>query len=325
MKTGAYFDLRNPPPWGKPWPQFYRDSLDLIVRAEAWGIDSIWLSEHHLFEDGYLPQPLTMAAAVAARTTRVRIGTAILIAPFRRAIQIAEEAAVVDVLSNGRLEIGLGAGYVNWEFELFGADRDHRYGTTDQTFRDLAQLLGAGGVVTPPPVQRPVPVWLGYQGPMGARRAGRLGAGLLSLDRSLLDPYRQGLDEGGHDPASARMGGLVNLLVADDPDEAFERVLPHLAWQLNTYRKGAADGTGRQPSEITVEKLRANHRRDGGVLQPIEVLTPADAVASLRARTEGLPVEHVYCWASVAGMPDDLAHRHVELLATVVQPALAEV
>lgn len=323
MRTGIYFDLRNPEPWARPWPEFYARNLDLMGRAEAWGIDSVWLSEHHLFEDGYLPQPLTMAAAVAARTRRVGIGTAILIAPFRRPIQVAEEAAVVDCLSGGRLQLGLGAGYVNWEFELFGVDRSRRYTATDQMVRDLRELLGPDGIVTPPPVQRPVPIWLGYQGPKGAVRVGRLGCGLLTLNPAQLPGYRQGLEEGGHDPESARMAGLVNLVVADDPDEAFERIIPHLAHQLNTYRKGAADGTGRTPSPITPEKLRANHRRDSGVLQPLEVVTAEEAVTTIRQRTAALPVEEVYFWASIAGMDDDLVHRHVELVSTVVRPALA--
>jgi alkanesulfonate monooxygenase SsuD/methylene tetrahydromethanopterin reductase-like flavin-dependent oxidoreductase (luciferase family) len=109
MKVAIYFDLRNPGGWERPWPALYRDALDLIVEAEQLGIDSVWFSEHHFFPDGYLPQPLTMAAAVAARTTRVGIGTAILVAPLHHPLELAEQAAVVDILSDGRLTIGLNA------------------------------------------------------------------------------------------------------------------------------------------------------------------------------------------------------------------------
>lgn len=323
MRVGIYFDMRNPTQWHRPWHEFYARSLDLMVEAENLGIDSVWLSEHHMFEDGYLPQPLTMAAAVAARTSRVGIGTAILIAPFRSADQIAEEAAVVDVLSNGRLSMGFGAGYVNWEFEQFGADRDRRYGTTDDRVREVSRLLGPEGAITPPSIQRPVPIWLGYQGPMGARRAGKLGVGLLSLDPELLAPYREGLTEGGHDPDSARMAGMLNVLVADDPDEAFERVLPHLCHQLNTYRRGAADGSGKVPSDVTPEKIRA-HRDKQSIMLPLQVLSASDAVAYIRAKTADVPAEEVYCWASIAGMDDDLVDRHVELMSTTVREALAD-
>jgi alkanesulfonate monooxygenase SsuD/methylene tetrahydromethanopterin reductase-like flavin-dependent oxidoreductase (luciferase family) len=322
MKVGIYFDLRNPDEWARPWPALYRDALDLVVEAERQGIDSVWFSEHHGFADGYLPQPLTMAAAVAARTTRVGIGTAIIVAPLHHPMELAEQAAIIDILSDGRLTIGLGAGYVRHEFAAFGADIDRRYGTTDQRVRELRALLDDGGV-TPPPVQRPFPIWLGYQGPQGARRAGRLGCGLLSLDPALVEPYRAGLEEGGHDPASARMKGLLGLIVADDPDETFEQLLPFICHQLNTYRAAAAAGSGRTPSVITPEKIREQRGRPGTV-PPIEVYTPADAIARLRGVAASVPADEVYCWASVAGMPDDLVARHVELLSTQVRPALAD-
>ncbi len=322
MRIGVYLDLRNPPEWRRPWPEFYRQSLEMAVRAEEWGADSVWLSEHHFFEDGYLPQPLTFAAAVAVRTRRIRIGTAVLLAPLRSAPQIAEEAAVVDQISGGRLDLGLGAGYVGDEFAAYGADPSKRYTTTDQRVREVRELLD-GGVVTPPPAQRPFPIWLGYNGPRGARRAGRLGCGLLSINPASLEPYTEGLTEAGHDPAVARMAGVVNMVVADDPDEAYERILPHLAWQLNTYREAGASGTGRVPSPLTVDKLR-ERRSTMGVISPLEVLTPADAIEHLSGLAEGIPMVEAYCWASIAGMPDDLAHRHVELLCTEVREGAAD-
>ena len=249
MRIGIYLDLRNPPEWRRPWPDFYRQNLDLAVQAEGWGADSVWLSEHHFFEDGYLPQPLTFAAAVAARTRRIRIGTAVVLAPLRPALQIAEEAAVVDLISGGRLDLGLGAGYAHDEFEAFGADRSLRFTTTDRRVREVRELL-EGGKVTPPPVQSPFPVWLGYNGPQGARRAGRLGCGLLSINPASVTPYTEGLAEGGHPPTKARMAGVVWMVVADDPDEAHERLLPHLAWQLNTYQAARVAGTGETPSPL---------------------------------------------------------------------------
>ena len=321
MKLGLYFDLRNPTPWARPWPEVYGRALDLVVEAERLGAASVWFSEHHLFADGYLPQPLTFAAAAAARTSRVRIGTAVLVAALRPAVLVAEEAAVIDQLSGGRLELGIGAGYSVPEYELYDTDITKRYGLTDAAVAEIRRLLD-DGVVTPAAAQNPFPLWLGYQGPRGAKRAGRLGVGLLSLDRALLEPYREGLVEGGHDPASARTGGMLDIIVADDPEDAFERILPHYAHQLNTYRAAAVAGTGRDaPKEITVEKLRGGAAQKGQI-PGLRVLTPADAVAAIREATDGSPVEHVYLWASVAGMPDDLAERHVELTCTKVAPQL---
>lgn len=322
MKLGLYLDLRNPAPWRRPWAEHYRRTLDLVVHAEHLGADSVWLSEHHLFDDGYLPQPLTLAAAIAARTEAVRIGTAVLLAALRPPILIAEEAAIVDLVSGGRLELGFGAGYSTPEYEAYGADITRRYGRTDAAVAEVRRLLD-DDVVTPPALQRPIPIWLGYQGPQGAGRAGRLGVGLLSLERSLLEPYRAGLIEGGHDPAAARMGGMLDLIVADDPPAALERILPHYAHQLNTYRRAAMAGTGQpEPKEVTVEKLAEGVAARGQV-PGLSVVTPAEAARVITERTAGLPVEHVYVWASVAGMPDDLVDRHLQLLLTDVRAALA--
>lgn len=321
MKLGLYFDLRNPAPWARPWPEVYGRALDLVVEAERLGAASVWFSEHHLFDDGYLPQPLTFAAAAAARTSRVRIGTAVLVAALRPAVLVAEEAAVIDQLSGGRLELGIGAGYSVPEYQLYNTDITKRYGLTDAAVAEIRRLLN-DGIVTPPAAQNPFPLWLGYQGPQGAKRAGRLGVGLLSLDRALLDPYREGLVEAGHDPSTARTGGMLDIIVADDPEEAFERILPHYAHQLNSYRAAAVAGSGRDaPKEITVEKLRSGMAQKGQI-PGLRVLTPTEAVAAIREATEGAPVEHVYLWASVAGMPDELVERHVELTCTQVVPNL---
>ena len=250
MKLGLYFDLRNPEPWDRPWPEVYGRALDLVVEAERLGAASVWFSEHHLFADGYLPQPLTFAAAAAARTSRVRIGTAVLLAALRPAALVAEEVAVIDQLSGGRLELGIGAGYSSPEFELYNTDITKRYGLTDAAVAEIRHLLD-DGIVTPPAAQNPFPIGLGYQGPQGAKRAGRLGVGLLSLDRALLEPYREGLVDGGHEPAVARTGGMLDIIVADDPETAFERILPHYAPQLNSYRAASAPGPGpAAPREI---------------------------------------------------------------------------
>lgn len=320
MHVGILLDLRNPEPWRRPWAEHYARCLDWVSGADRLGIGSVWLTEHHFFDDGYLPQPLVVAAAIAARTTRARIGTGIVLGALRHPLHLAEEAALVDVLSGGRLELGFGAGWARQEYEAFGVDFSRRFSLTDSS---VAQVRDALRTVTPPPVQEPVPLWLGYQGPQGARRAGRLGVGLLALDAKLMYPYREGLVEGGHDPATARVGGLLDIIVADDPETATERILPHFAHQANTYRLGKAAADGRQVDPLTVEQLR-DRVREGRPLPGLTVLTPTDAVRQIRRRTADLPARHVYFWACVGGMPDDLVERHIELLTTVVGPALED-
>jgi alkanesulfonate monooxygenase SsuD/methylene tetrahydromethanopterin reductase-like flavin-dependent oxidoreductase (luciferase family) len=321
MKVGIYLDLRNPPQWKRPWAGHYARSLELCEEADRAGAASVWLSEHHFFEDGYLPQPLTFAAAVAARTARVRIGTAVLLAALRHPVQIVEDANVVDLLSNGRLEVGIGAGYRAPEYAAFDLDVADRYALVESRIRDV-QRLWREGTVTPPPVQDPIPLWGGFQGPRGARLAGRLGMRLLTLDRRLLTPYVEGLEASGHPAGTASMGGVANLVVADDPEAAWARIAPHLSYQWDTYNRYMVEGTDQPaPRPIDPERWRAPGRE--GTPPRFEVLTPEDAVQSLRRRTDGLPVEHVYIWASIAGMPDDLVARHVELVSGTLAPLLA--
>lgn len=321
MEVGIYLDGRNPPQWARPWPEHYARTLELVEEAERLGAASVWLSEHHFFEDGYLPQPLTFAAAIAARTTRIRIGTAVLLAALRTPTQLAEEAAVVDILSGGRLDLGVGLGYRIPEYERFGRPFARRFAQTEACLREVVRLWETGGV-TPGPVQRPLPLWGGFFGPRGARLAGELGAGLLALDPALLRPYRAGLAAGGHDPASARLAGVVHLVLADDPEAAWPRIRPHLAYQWDTYNRYAVEGTGRPaPRPIDPDRWRAP-APDGGPPR-FGVFTPEEAAAHVRSLTDGLPVTQVYLWASIAGMPDDLAARHVELACTRLRALLA--
>jgi alkanesulfonate monooxygenase SsuD/methylene tetrahydromethanopterin reductase-like flavin-dependent oxidoreductase (luciferase family) len=321
VNVGLYLDLRNPPPWRQDPARTYAFALEVCEEADRLGAHSVWLSEHHLFEDGYLPQPLTFAAAIAARTTRMRIGTSVVIAPLRPAIAIAEEAAIVDLVSAGRLELGLGAGYRSAEFDLFEADIAHRYGTTDARAREV-RALWRDERVTPRPVQSRVPIWMGYQGPQGARRAGVLGEGLLSSSAALYEPYRDGLVDAGHDPATtARMAGVIQGFVTDDPERDWPRIAPHVAYQADSYRRYMVEGTGRPPPKpVDPERLRSD--TVGGALQSFLCATPEDAAEQIRAHTAGAPVETVFLWASIAGMPEPLVVAHVETICTRLAPLL---
>lgn len=297
IRLGLYLDLRNPGA-ERPWADVYRRSFERVVEGERRGLGAVWTTEHHRVPDGYLPQPLTVCAALAARTSRMRIGTAVLLVPFRHPLAIAEEAAVVDIISGGRLELGLGAGWRPEEFAAFGVDRRGRYGHLERVAAGL-EALWESARATPPPVQRPLPLWLGVRGPRGARIAGRLGAGLLWIDRAIVPEYHAGLQEGGHPIERARMAGLVNVLLADDPERAERLVLP------------------------AARAARAASYRGGEGLPGLRIVTPAGAAALIADAVRGLPVTDVFCFDRIGGADDDLADRHVELLATEL-PALLE-
>jgi len=320
IQVGVYFDLRNPAQWAQNPSRLYGFTLEMCEEAERLGASSAWFSEHHLFEDGYLTSPLTMAAAAAARTRRIRLGTAILIAPLHHPAEIAEQSVVVDILSNGRLDLGVGTGYRVPEFELFDASLGARYKQTDDTVRRLRELWGPDGV-RPSPMQDPVPVWMGYQGPQGARRAGVLGERLLSANAALWEPYAAGLADGGHPASNGVMAGGIQGWVSEDPERDWPMVSEHLAHQLDSYRRHMVEGTDAPtPKPVDVERLVQSGRDNP--LGSFMYGTPEAVADKIRDYTAGAPVQTVFLWASIGGMAEAAVARNVQTICTRLAPLL---
>jgi alkanesulfonate monooxygenase SsuD/methylene tetrahydromethanopterin reductase-like flavin-dependent oxidoreductase (luciferase family) len=319
MRFGMYVDMRNPPRWPRPWSRHYGRWLERIEEAEHLGADAVWLTEHHFFDDGYLPQCWTFAAAIAARTSRIRIGTAVALLPLHSAIETAEQIALVDVISDGRVEPGFGVGYRKPEYLAFGGDFKHRYTVFAQRIREMRALWGetdgADRTVTPAPIQRPVPMWGGFGGPMGARTAGRLGLGLQAIDRALLDEYRAGLEQGGFDPGTARLAGQIEFFLSDDPERAWAQLGEHVAYRWESYNRYMFEGTSREadpPRHFDSERLR----------ERFPIGTPEEIAALIRERTDGLPVTDVHSWSDYPGIPDELIDRHLQLTFSELAPLL---
>ena len=116
------YDFRNPAQWRRPWEELYLELLDQIawIDADVPAISSVFVTEHHFFDDGYMPAAMVTCAAIAARTKRVTLGTNVLALPLYQPVHVAEEALVLDVLSGGRFLLGVGAGYLDLEFEALG-------------------------------------------------------------------------------------------------------------------------------------------------------------------------------------------------------------
>ena len=321
MRLGMYIDMRNAPAWRRPWSAHYGRWLERIEEAERLGAESVWLTEHHFFDDGYLPQCWTFAAAIAARTARVRIGTAVALLPLHTALETAEQISIVDLISNGRVEPGFGVGYRRPEYRAFEGDFKRRYGVFADRIRELRQLWGevpgAERPVTPAPVQSPMPMWGGFGGPMGARTAGRLGLGLQSIDRRLLDAYREGLAHGGHDPATARMAGGVEFFLSDDPERAWDEIKEHVLYRWHSYNRYMFEGTSREADPPPYFDTATIGER-------FVVGTPEHVASAIRARTDGLPVTDLYSWSDYPGISDELIDRHLELTFTQLAPLLRQ-
>jgi alkanesulfonate monooxygenase SsuD/methylene tetrahydromethanopterin reductase-like flavin-dependent oxidoreductase (luciferase family) len=320
IDVGVYFDLRNPPQWRQDPARLYGFTLEMCEEAEHLGASSAWFSEHHLFEDDYLTSPLTFAAAAAARTNHIRLGTAILIAPLHHPAEIAEQSVVVDILSGGRLDLGLGTGYRVPEFDLFDATLTAKYKQTDDAVRRLRELWSPGGV-RPQPLQNPLPIWMGYQGPQGARRAGLLGERLLSIDAALWQPYSEGLAEAGHPLDIGQMAGGFQGWVTEDPERDWPMVSEHLAHQLNSYRRHMVEGTDApEPKPVDVDRLVKSGR--SGPLGAFTYGTPEVVAERIRESVADAPVTEVFLWASVGGMPEEVVAQNVQTICNRLAPLL---
>jgi len=234
FRCGVTYDFRNPPGSGLTDTAVYSGILEQAVLVDQWGFDHIWLTEHHFVDDGYLPSPMVAAAAIAARTRRVRISTDILILPFHHPLRLAEDWAVLDVLSGGRMELGVGMGYAAHEFRGFGINRKQRRSRTLEGVEVLRRAWSGERFthrgthwtfedvqVSPRPVQPGgPPLWMAAMTEAGARRAGRLGLNLLPQGErhAVLDPWRAEMAAHGRDPDQYRVGIIRGVLVTDDPE-----------------------------------------------------------------------------------------------------------
>ena len=324
MKFGIWLDFRNPVRWRRPWAEVYQENLTLATDAEELGLESVWLSEHHLTDDGYLPSLFPVLAAIAARTTRVRLGTAMLLASLTHPLRLAEDAAVTDLLSGGRLELGLAPGYRAEEFTALGVERAGRGARTEETVEVLrrawsGQRFSYAGryvtaedvVVTPVPDRHP-PLWIGGGGPAAARRAGRHGLRFLpdlGTSPEVLDLYRRTLAEHGHDPARFGVTAIVTpgIYVCEDAEQGWQEVREHYWYLLDKYQEWFG-----QPGLPSVDDLP----------RELFLVGPPDAVAEgLRDRVKQLgDVERVIFFGRAPGLPADRARRSLRLFAEHVLP-----
>ena len=296
MKFGIWHDFRNPPRWHRPYAQLYAENLEQIAWAEQLGYESVWLSEHHVTDEGYLPSVFPMLAAVAARTERMRLGTSILLGPFQHPIRFAEDVAVIDQLSGGRLEIGIGLGYREREFELLDVPIGER-ARRSEALVEVARRVWADGTVTPPPLQQPEPpFWIGGATAAAARRAARLGCRFMPdayVATEVLDLYRS-LSDG-------EVAVNPSVYVGD-----WEEVGEQFLYQYNRYREWG----GGQPLERPEQLPRDRYL----------VGTPEEVADGIRAIVERTRCDRLFFWARPPGLSIELANRSLERFAQEVIP-----
>jgi alkanesulfonate monooxygenase SsuD/methylene tetrahydromethanopterin reductase-like flavin-dependent oxidoreductase (luciferase family) len=258
MRVGLTLDFRNSPRRRRPWREFWEDGLWLLCEAEVLGFDSVLVQEHFFTEDGYAPSAPVFLALLAERTRRVRIGTYVQILPLHHPAQLAQQTAVLDQFSGGRLDVGVGLGHSLAEYRALGVDPRTRAGRMDEALTVLRRAWTERPFtfegrhyclhdleVRPEPLQQPhPPLWVAATTPAAAARAGRHGAYLLAgtAEAELADAYRASWRAAGHPPGKERVcSGLTVTTTVEDPTRVWERnrALYYERWDF--YRRIRSD------------------------------------------------------------------------------------
>lgn len=313
----------------------YRGAVEIAKACEAAGLDSVWTSEHHFWDDDYMPSLLVLSGAIAAVTNQIKIGTGVLLAPLYYPIRLAEDASTVDLISNGRLILGLGIGWRLEEFQRLGIPME-RLGTrlsetvkilrsswSDEVFEFKGKFFELGPTNVTPKPSRPIPIWLGGMVDAAVRRAGRIADGYLGSAVALEDVagrvalVKAGLEKSGRDPKDFTFAVHEPVFVSEDPEKEIEQVLPHYYYSRWKYRDmGPAFGRGASDRLPSPPPLDDQTRQ--GLLSGMIYGTPDDVAKKVQAFGEVLGGNsHFVARADWPGVPLDRARRQVELLGRV--------
>jgi alkanesulfonate monooxygenase SsuD/methylene tetrahydromethanopterin reductase-like flavin-dependent oxidoreductase (luciferase family) len=314
------YDLRVPSFATATHAELYSACLDQCAWADGLGLDTVVLSEHHGVDDGYLPAPLTLAAAIAGRTRRIRINIAAVLVPLHDPIRFAEQLAVLDLASESRVGFVAGLGYRQEEFEMAGVDRTRR-GKLLEEYVDVMRKAWTGEPfewrgrvvrVTPKPRSQPM-ILIGGSTPVAARRAARLRSGFFPAigDPQLAEIYNAECQRLGFSGGFVMLpGGPGFVHVSEDPERDWKRIAAHALYDVQTY---AAWQTPDQRSAMHVEAQTLDDVRKSGVYR---VVTPDECVAL--AQECGRIILHPL----MGGMSPELGWEGLRLFESKVLPRI---
>ena len=337
MNVGLLFPFRNPPQWRKPFPQFYAEQLKQMQVAEELGFDTIWLTEHHFAEDGYSPSLLPIAGAVAGMTSRVRIGTFLLLLPLHNAVRVAEDAATVDIIANGRFDLGLGQGYSVGEFEGYGISRKERASRmeegievirgmwTQDSFSYSGKYYNLKNIrMIPKAPQTPhPPLWIGAGTRKAVERAARLGCHFLGGgDAGSQAIYDAALKTHGRDPKDFHAAQLRWVYVAPSYEEAWADVQYHMHYMLSQYGRWVAEANDFPGAEKAAQLPPATELRNVTeqlIGRPI-VGSPEQVGRQIEDMTKKIRTTHLVMGMHLPGLDPAKSQRSMELFAKELMP-----
>jgi alkanesulfonate monooxygenase SsuD/methylene tetrahydromethanopterin reductase-like flavin-dependent oxidoreductase (luciferase family) len=252
VQVTVSFDMRSPD-FGAPTQELYGAALDMAAFADEMGVDRIGLMEHHSSEDGYLPQPFVLAGGVAARTKQCAIMLGAVILPLHDPVQIAEKIAVLDLMSNGRLKVIFGAGYVPSEFAMFQVSLRDRAKLLDKNIDIILRALrgerfevdGRPIYTRPLPVQKPEDIiMVGGGVEASAKRAARFGTGFGPMKADLIEIYEAECRKLGREPGyytRPSTGLPISIHLSEDPERSWAILQKHAVHVITAYAKWAEE------------------------------------------------------------------------------------
>ena len=328
LRLGVVYDFRNPCDSGVDNQAFYGEVMDQAVWLDGLGLDLVWFTEHHFVEDGYLPSWIPMAAALAARTRNVRFSSDISILPLYQPVRLAEDLAVLDNISGGRAEIGIGLGYVPWDFDGYGIPVKQRVSHTNEGLEILTRCFSgerfsfsgkrysAKDVIIKPDYIQPggPPLWVAASSAAGARRAARFNAHLLPQGpyETTIQVWRDELSAQGRNPDDYRVGIIKPCFVTNDKDRDWPAIRAAERRRMEYYgRAFEAAGRGAPPDQ--------DHER---ISQNWVVGDVDHCVAELNAYIAQYGITDLVTWAVPPGLRPADVKDSLEQFTTQVAPRL---
>jgi alkanesulfonate monooxygenase SsuD/methylene tetrahydromethanopterin reductase-like flavin-dependent oxidoreductase (luciferase family) len=327
IRCSMFTDMR-PPPGCKSTPEHYDRVIGLVKHADDLGYHTVWTTEQHGIDDGYLPTQLPVLAAFARETERIRLGTGVILLPLAQPRRVVEEACVVDVFSHGRLTLGLGAGNYPHEFRAFGASLADRAEAMETGIAFVRQGLDGGPLpdglpVNVPPAQARVPLVVGGLVKKAVDRAVRLADGhfgyaYVDPDTELPMQWREriapALEAHGRGPADFQLIFSSIIWPSDDYEAEWrEHVGPAFLYQQRRYAEWTGDVAsteGYLEGDMDLDELRKR----------MLIGTPEEIADRLNAIRDVYPFHEVVIWPQLPGVPFELAEKCLRAFREEVAP-----
>jgi alkanesulfonate monooxygenase SsuD/methylene tetrahydromethanopterin reductase-like flavin-dependent oxidoreductase (luciferase family) len=329
---GLWYDFRQRLPLGD-YARFYAECLEEIEEGERLGFTGVWLSEHHFVDDGYLPSPLVAAAAIAARTKTMTIGTNVLLLPMHHPLRVAEDAAVADLISGGRFVLGVGQGYVQHEFEVLGFDRKRRPSLFEEGVEIIRRAWEEGRIGYEgkrwrfenlpfgPQLGRRPPIYIGASADPAIDRAARMADGFLTSaawgagNVVTYRKVREALARHGRAEEDFPYVASGVVYLREDSELARSEVAPAIAYQRSRYAEWGTDRGEPKPEPKRPEDLSWERYFVGN---PEEV---AEGLARVYAEA---PYDHLCFWGRLPGVTHEQALSNMRLFASDVIPRVRD-